>query len=521
MNIIKNTFKIAFLLIVISCQSKKQENNKPDSLSNNSILYKPNWQSVKAYQTPEWFNNAKLGIFIHWGPYAVPAYCNEWYPCRMYDSTYVRNQGGMTWNVYQHHKETYGDHKKFGYKDFIPMFKAEKFDAKVWLDIFEQAGAKYIVPVGEHHDGFAMYASKITKWNSLNMGPMRDIAGELAKETRSRGLKFGMSSHYAENWYYYKFDEKFDTTDPENVGLYGRPHEEGVPADAAFLKLFENRTKDMIDQYHPDLIWFDGALNAHENMTTKLELLSYYYNQANEWGKEVVFNYKNNTRHIWPDGCAVLDIERGKLNDIRKEPWQTDTALGIYNWGYTNGMIVKSPDHVIDDLIDIVSKNGNLLLNVSPKADGTIPEKQKLVLAELGKWLKVNGEAIYNSRPWKKFGEGETVENLKHTHMAERKNLERVFKSSDIRFTSKGKDIYAISMGKPEKEILIKSLKKKSPLYDYKISHIEILGSDVIPEYEIREDGLLIKIPEGFQVSNYATSFKIAGGDLIYSDLSK
>jgi len=179
---------------------------------------------VKNYEIPVWFNDAKLGIFIHWGPYTVPAYGNEWYPCQMYDTTYVRRSGGMEWNYYKHHIQTYGDLKTFGYKDFIPMFKAEKFNPAEWLDIFEKAGAKYIVPVGEHHDGFAMYASKITKWNAKKMDPKRDIAGELAAETRKRGLKFGLSSHYSENWYYYKFDKKFDTVDPENVDLYGRPH---------------------------------------------------------------------------------------------------------------------------------------------------------------------------------------------------------------------------------------------------------------------------------------------------------
>ena len=495
-------------------------NQQPNS-NETKTVYTADWQSVQNYEVPTWFNDAKLGIFIHWGPYAVPAYCNEWYPCRMYDSTYVRRAGGMEWDVYNYHRETYGDQKKFGYKDFIPMFKAEKFDAGEWLDIFERAGAKYIVPVAEHHDGFAMYASTVTKWNSKDMGPMRDIAGELAKESRTRGLKFGLSSHYAENWYYYNFDDKFDTVDPENEGLYGRPHPDGVPADKAFLRKFEMRTKDFIDQYQPDLIWFDGALNAHEGMETKLELLSYYYNRAQEWDKGVVYNYKNNSRHIWPDGCAVLDIERGKLKDIRKEPWQTDTALGIYNWGYTNQMLVKSPDNVIDDLIDIVSKNGNLLLNISPTAEGIIPEDQQKVLFALGDWLKVNGEAIYGSRPWKKYGEGPTIEDLGSSHMAERKNLNRKFASDDFRFTRKGKDIYAICVGQPKESVLITTLKKDSPYYDYEIDRIEILGYNKPVNFEIKEEGLLIKIPADCKISEYATTFKIVSGKLMYHDLAK
>ncbi|TGV04167.1 alpha-L-fucosidase [Flavivirga rizhaonensis] len=515
---IKINILITTICILFFLSACKEKNEQIVDLQEN---YRPDWQSVQKYEVPKWFNDAKLGIFIHWGPYAVPAYCNEWYPNRMYDSTYTRKHGDLSWNVYKHHKETYGDQKKFGYKDFIPMFKAEKFDPKEWLDVFEQSGAKYIVPVGEHHDGFAMYASNITKWNSLNMGPKRDIAGELAKETRARGLKFGISSHFSENWYYYKHDEKFDTSDPENFGLYGRPHPEGQPADKQFLKLFEDRTKDMINLYEPDLLWFDGALNAHEGMPTKLELLSYYYNHALDLKKEVVFNYKNNSRHIWPDGCAVLDIERGKLNDIRKEPWQTDTALGVFNWGYTEKMIVKSPNVVIDGLIDIVSKNGNLLLNVSPKADGTIPENQKYVLSELGNWLAINGESIYESRPWKIFGEGPTLEDLNVTHMSERKNAGLVFSDSDFRFTQRGKDFFIICLGVPKEQVLIKALKKDSPLYDYEIESIELLGSKLKIEYEVLEAGLNIKIPSGDIVSPYATVFKIVSGDLKYKNLAE
>ena len=506
---INTLFPFFIIVLLLSCGSFRNQQDAEDTKT-----FEADWLSLEQYEVPEWFKDAKLGIFIHWGPYAVPAYCNEWYPNRMYDSTYTRNHPGLSWYPYGYHLETYGNQKNFGYKDFIPQFKAEKFDPEAWVDLFENAGAKYIVPVGEHHDGFAMYASTLTRWNSVEMGPKRDVAGEIAEAARDRGLKFGISSHYTTNWTYYRKDPNFDTSDPEYFDLYGRPHEDDAPPDQEFVDHFTARTREMIDLYKPDLIWFDGGLSVPEFMHAKMDIAAYYYNKGVEWNKGLVYNYKNNDLHHWPDGCGVLDIERGKLKDIRKEPWQTDTALGLYNWGYTRRMVVKSTDNVLDDLIDIVSKNGNLLLNVSPMADGTIPEAQKKVLMEMGDWLAINGEAIYGTRPWKIFGEGPTSEDLEDTHMAERRNLDRVYTKEDIRFTRKGRDIYVICMGDAGKEILVENLRKDSPYWDYEIHEIRMLGSEEVLEYDLTEAGLRILLPENGPDTRLASAFKIVAGKI-------
>ncbi len=491
------------------------------SCANRSEKYIADWQSFEDYQVPEWFKDAKFSIFIHWGPYSVPAYRNEWYPNTMYDSLHVRTIDGKRYHPYQYHKDTYGDQKEFGYKDFIPMFKAEKFDAEQWADIFYRSGAKYVVPVGEHHDGFAMYASTLTRWNSVNMGPKRDIVGELAKEIRANGMKLGISSHFAENWYYYKHSDEFDTNDPENSDLYGRVHEEGAPADAEFLKEFEDRTKEFIDLYKPDLIWFDGAFNAHEGMLAKLNIMAYYYNRAIDWGKEVVLNYKNNERHVWRDGCAVLDIERGKLHGIRQQAWQTDTSVGRYNWGYASDMIIKSANEIIDELIDIVSKNGNMLLNIAPMSDGTIPDDQVALLLEIGDWLKINGEGIYGTRPWKVYEEGPTNQNLaKNTHMNELSAVNTKYTGDDFRFTTNGRDIFALCLTRPEGSVSIKILHKDSPYYDYQIKSVSILGYGAV-EYDLTPEALVIDVPADAKLCQEAVVFKIEAGELMYLDLIK
>ena len=503
------------LMLLTSCQSGGSD-PAPDS----PVTFEPNWTSLQEYQCPEWFRDAKFGIFIHWGPYAVPGFGNEWYPCNMYREGYEKKYHELRWNYFEHHLENYGSQKDFGYKDFIPMFKAEQFDAREWLDIFKSAGAKYVVPVGEHHDGFAMYASTLTRWNAVNMGPKRDIVGELASEIRLRDLKLGISSHFAENWYYFTHSEEFDTGDPDYHDLYGRPHEAGAPADKEFQELFHDRTREIIDLYQPDLIWFDAAINAPELMEVKLNLLSYYYNRGLEWNKGVVFNYKNDIRHHWREGCAVLDIERGKRKDKHPLPWQTDTSVGRQTWGYTTDMIVKPAGEIIDALIDIVSKNGNLLLNIGPRADGIIPENQKQCLLDIGKWLDVNGEAIFGTRPWKIFGEGPTVEDLHSTHMNERANEDLEYTASDLRFTTKGEDLYVICLGVPESEILVKSLGYRSPYYDANIKKIQMLGSEKILEFEVQEEGLLIHLPKKHPDLSEACSFKIVFEESLYWDKS-
>jgi len=330
--------------------------------------FEPTWGSLKNYSVPQWYMDAKFGIFIHWGVYSVPAFANEWYPRNMYI------QGRPE---FEHHVKTYGSQSKFGYKDFIPQFKAEKFDAERWVSLFKDAGAKYVVPVAEHHDGFAMYDCSFSDWTAAKKGPKRDIVGELAAATRKQGLFFGVSSHRAEHWWFFDGGRKFDSDvqDPQYDGLYG-PAQMASPVshsdawrskdwtprpDAKFLEDWLARTCELADRYQPQLIWFDWWIEQVVFEPYLQRFAAYYYKRAAEWQKGVAINHKF---EAFPEGVAVLAIERGQLKDIRPFFWQTDTAISKNSWGYVKEQDYKTAGYIIGDLVDIVSKNGSLLLNV-------------------------------------------------------------------------------------------------------------------------------------------------------------
>ncbi len=470
--------------------------------------YVATWESLSQYKCPDWFRDAKLGIFIHWGVYTVPEYGSEWYGFHMYREKKTNHLTGETYQednpTYLYHQKRYGGPEKFGYKDFIPMFKGEKFNAQEWINLFEKSGAKYIVPVGEHCDGFAMYESSQTNWNSVEMGPKRDVLGELALESRKRGLKVGSSSHLAFGYKWWAYDKKFDTTDPQYEGLYLKPHAYLEAPTKEFLAHFYKRTMEMITKYQLDLMWFDFGFCAPEYEENRLKILSEYYNLATTWNKEVVLNYKRMGWNPIPKGAAVLDIERGKLDRIRKLPWQTDTSIGRNSWSYVRDWQNKPAGELIDELIDIVSKNGNLLLNVGPKSDGTIPEDQQKVLLTIGKWLSVNGEAIYKTRPWILYGEG--VNRSKTGDHTEYVTQEMTQK--DIRFTSKDNTIYAFVLDWPTEDILITSLSTLLASISDPIKNISLLGSKEKIDWKRNHKGLLIKSPKK-KKGDYAFAFKI------------
>ena len=474
-----------FTLVLLSCNNTAQDVPKK--------YYEPTWESLEKYTIPQWYKDAKFGIFIHWGVYSVPAFANEWYPRNMY----LKDSG-----VYKYHLETYGPQKEFGYKDFIPQFNAERWDPYHWAELFKKAGAKYVVPVAEHHDGFAMYNCSHTKWDAVEMGPRRDIIGDLAGAVRKQGLKFGASYHRAHNWNFFTFDDEFDTVDPENSGLYGQRHEPKVPASEEFMEDWLARYIEIIDKYQPDLAWFDFGFNNPEFEPYRKKLAAYYYNKGQDWVKGVVLNYKNKA---FPEEAAVLDIERGKLNEIRKLLWQTDTSVCNRSWGYIRNHDYKSVDRLVDELVDIVSKNGCLLLNICPKPDGTIPEPQEKILSDIGRWLEVNGEAIYDTRYWKIYGEGPTK-------VIEGRFNERNFKpftSEDIRFTVKDNNLYAICLVWPGEEINIKSLGLASDLCPEKITDVKILGIDQKLKWNRKESGLFIELPDT-KPCDYAYAFRIS-----------
>jgi alpha-L-fucosidase len=453
--------------------------------------FRPNWESLSKYQVPDWYQDAKFGIFIHWGVYSVPAFGNEWYPRNMY------LQGSPE---FKHHLEVFGPQSRFGYKDFIPMFKAERFDAARWAALFHKAGAKYVVPVAEHHDGFPMYDCGYTDWSAAKMGPKRDVVGELAAAVRKEGMVLGVSSHRAEHWWFFDGGMKFDSDvrDPKFGGLYGPAHDQkkaesqAEPPDKAFLDDWLLRTTELVDKYRPQVIWFDWWIAQPEFHPYLQKFAAYYYNRGAEWGKGVAINYKKHGGDSFPDTAGVLDIERGQLAAKRDLFWQTDTSVSKNSWGYVTNQQYKTVGSIIGDLVDIVSKNGCLLLNIGPKPDGTIPEPEQRMLLEIGEWLGINGEAIYGSRPWKIFGEGPT--EVKEGPFADTKRGS--FTSRDLRFTMKGDRLYAVALGWPDNgRLFIRSLAAGSPLVKGEISRIELLGSSDALKWIREADGLNIDLP--------------------------
>jgi len=453
--------------------------------------YQANWESLKKYSVPDWFRDAKFGIFIHWGVYSVPAFGSEWYPREMY-------QKGS--KEYKHHIETYGPQNTFGYKDFIPMFKAEHFDPRQWVTLFKKAGARYVVPVAEHHDGFAMYKSALTKWNAFEMGPKRDVIGELAAEVRNQGLIFGLSSHRIEHWFFMNGGRRFesDMLDSKYDDFYGPAREETETPSPEYMNDWLLRNTELVNNYHPQLFWFDWWIEQPAMDPYRKSFAAFYYNQGIAWDKGVVINYKHTS---YPEGTAVLDLERGKLAGIREQPWQTDDAIGNNSWGYAAGNTFKDARYVVTNLVDIVSKNGNLLLNIGPRSDGTITDEETATLLQTGKWLELNGEAIYGTRPWKLFGEGPT-ESASGSFADQKKP----FTAEDIRFTTKSGRLYVITLGLPKSRTSVKALGSRSA--NGTIETIELVGAREKLTWVQNADALIIEPSKNYP-SDFAVVYKI------------
>ena len=454
--------------------------------------FRPDWESLQKYEAPEWYQDAKFGVFIHWGAYSVPAFGNEWYPRNMYEPGF---------DAYKHHIATYGTQDKFGYKDFIPMFKAERFDPSAWADLFKKAGAKYVVPVAEHHDGFAMYDSGLSDWTAAKMGPHRDVIGDLSKAVRAEGLHFGVSSHRVEHDFFMGVGRKIpsDVNDPQYAAFYG-PAQVGVinwgtPVGNDFTYVSPAWTDDwlargaeLVDKYHPDIVYFDwwiGQASIRPNLT---RFAAFYYNRSLKYGDHVgVINYKD---YAMQEHSAVLDLERGQLGEIRPLYWQTDTSVSNKSWGYIKDDTFKSPEFVVHQLIDIVSKNGNLLLNIGPRSDGTIPEEVQQVLLDVGTWLNVNGDAIYGTRPWRTYGEGPTKVAAGSFHDTDTAH----YTAEDFRFTTKDHALYAIGLAWPTTgEAVIRSL--AATVGSQSVQSVSLLGTDAKPTFQQRPDGLHVQLP--------------------------
>jgi len=459
--------------------------------------FQPTWDSLKEnYQVPHWFVEAKFGVFMHWGLYSVPAHHNEWYEKHMYGADR------------QWHAEHFGPQDKFGYKDFIPLFTQEKFDPDAWAELFKKSGAKFVIPTAQHHDNFAMWDSAVTPFNAKQMGSKRDLIGDLAKAVRKQGLKFGVSNHGIENFQFINPPADLaanlktnhaDLYDPKWADFYNVADR----SDAACEKFLVNwfaRNVELIDKYQPDMLWFDNGVDQRYLDPLKLRVAAYYYNRAKEWGKEVSISTKKaafapsnkNTETIG----SIIDFEKigaRSPSGIRTGVWQVDHPIGS-TWGYTSDMRVSGPGAIINALADTVSKNGTLLLNLSPKSDGTFPQEQQDTLLAVGQWLGVNGEAIYGTHNWIKFGEGGG----------------RGQQGLNIRFTVKGDTLYAIILGNwPGEEAVITSLAEgQSP--EGKIATITMPGSDGKLEFTQDSTGLKIKLP-ATAPGKYAYTLKITG----------
>ncbi len=459
------------------------------------LVFRPTFSSLeKSNPVPEWFKDAKFGIYFHWGVYTVPAFGNEWYPRSMYIQGSPENR---------HHTEVYGDPAQWPYSNFItgakdkrgnfvqfaPKLKSEggKFDPAEWAQLFADAGARFAGPVAEHHDGFSMWASKINPWNARDMGPKLDLVGLLADAIRKKNMRVILSMHHAYNITgYYNVVPQSD--DPKLQMLYGQ---QGKEKNEAF---WLGKLEEIIDSYKPDVIWQDFNLQVISEPVL-LQFLAYYYNRAAAWNKEVVATYKDGMNTT----CAVLDYERGGPVDMTDNYWLTDDAISSSSWCYTEGIGYYSARQILHSFIDRISKNGNLLLNVSPKADGTIPQEQKDVLLAMGAWLRKYGEAIYGTRAWEQYGDGPTKMGAAHGVMS----APAEGTARDVRYT-RSKDnttLYAILLGweKGQKDIELTSL--SSSRIDLKRLHSVALVNGEAGKYlplTFKQDtsGLVVSLPE-------------------------
>ncbi len=479
--------------------------------------FQPTVESLQQYECPEWFRDAKFGIYVHWGVYSV-AERGEWYGREMYMEGH---------DVYKYHLEKYGHPSEFGYKDLIPMWKAEKFNPDAWLALFKEAGAKYFTPCAVHHDGFDLWNSKYTPYNAVNMGPKKDLIGMMRASSKKYGLRFGVTTHVGRSISWMQTSHRSDSTgvyrgipydgnNPEFQEFYHIPYADESRADTKNPPLMWRyywllRMKDLAENYQPDFIYLDSAVPfaGEDKGKTGMEFFAWYYNLNKSWHQgsmEGVITHKSDKgpeRAPYFEGIATLDIERGKSRTIREEPWQTDDTIGP--WGYNSTAEYKDANAVIDKMIDIVSKNGNMLFNVPPKADGTFDEATVKVLKQIGEWFAINGEGIYATRPWEIFGEGP------ETKMGSRDNRSP-YTDRNIRYTRSkdGKTIYAILMGcpSPKSTISLKSFGKDGPGTDYKIKKITLLGQDKKITFKHDEQGVSFKSPTSFP-NELALIFKL------------
>ena len=511
------TALVVLALLVAGCTQKP------------SKVYEPTWESLGQYEVPEWFKDAKFGLFMHWGPQSLGIDHNGWQARHMY------MQEGADWgDDYRKHVENYGHPSEFGYKDLIPLWTAENWEPDSLVAFYKSVGIRYIMPVAVHHDNFDTYDSTHQPWNSVNMGPKRDVIGEWAQAARKHGLKFGVSSHSDRAWYWFhpakgsdrsgplkgvRYDGWLTLEDGEGTWwegydpqqLYNVPNSEEYKNDKEYMSIGETppdsykenwylRTKELIDKYQPDLVWFDGPMpmRLHEEADPAdkqrfeqvgLGITSYYYNQSLAWdGEEAIVNIKSwGPGTVVDSSAVVMDIEKGSLTRINPYYWQAETSIGSWFYNGTSG--VELPTQVIvHNLLDVVSKNGNMLLNVGLKPDGTLLPNERQALREIGDWLKLHGEGVYGTRAWKVFGEVDT-----ELISGDFQQNKRPMTARDIRYTQKGNDLYAFFMDQPADAMI--TLASVNEQTFGPVGEIRLLSEDRTLDWEHSDAGLQIQLP--------------------------
>ncbi len=499
--------KLLLICVLVAVLSCKNNSNQVEA------RFDETWESLSTIdREPEWFKDAKFGIYFHWGLYSVPAYDNEWYPRWMY----VPGRDSWGGTVYEHHKNTFGPVSEFNYHDFIPMFTAEHFDAAEWADLFQKSGARFAGPVAQHHDGFAMWGSKVNPWNVKDMGPQKDILGELFAELKKRDMQTIATFHHARllqryttdtaNWaintpdpcwnshFPYHPDYITSTTDPKLRLLYGN-----IPEDE-FLEYWLNQVKEVVDGYAPDMIWFDSWLDEIPEDYLK-KMVAHHFNTAVLRGQQPIVNYK---QEDLPANVGILDIEQGGKTELSDDYWLTDITLSYGSWSYTHGQTYKNPALIIRNMIDVWSKRGIVLLNISPMANGIIPDAQREVLAAIGQWIEKHEDAVYETRAYSTFGYGRAEFEAGHFGG---QSATMDYNHKDIRFTvSKDKkSLFVYSLGLPE----------PNSVFDIhyvdaaNIKRVSVVGSSAELQWSKTDDSLSIITPASSEMDELATVFKI------------
>jgi alpha-L-fucosidase len=494
--------------VLVSCK-KGADTKAPDT----HPKFEETWESLATIERePEWFKDAKFGIYFHWGVYSVPAFGSEWYPRWMY--TPGRKEWGG--DIFEHHKKTFGPVSQFNYHDFIPMFTAEHFDAKEWAELFKNSGAKFAGPVAQHHDGFAMWDSKLNPWNAKAMGPKKDILGELFAELKKNNMKTIATFHherlgqrYAQDtakWaqntpdpgddshFPYHPDYITSTTDPKLRLLYGN-----MPQDE-FLEYWLNQTNEVVDNYGPDIIWFDSWLDRIPE-EYRQKMVAHHFNTATANGQHPIVAYK---QEDLPANVGILDIEQGGKTEISQDYWLTDITLSNDSWCYIQGQTYKEPSLVIRNMIDVWSKKGIVLLNISPMANGIINTEQRNILAAIGKWIDKHKDAVYETRAYSTYGYGEAAFEQGHFG-GQSATID--YNKNDIRFTvskdNKSLFVYSLGLPTPNAPLEIRTDIKQ------KVKRVSVVGSNAELKWSMAGNKLTLQTPAATEMDELATVFRI------------